>query len=329
MPTADPTAMPTAELAAQRNHDADDAGTAPPRISVIIPHLNTPGLLARCLASVAAQRLDHGRVEIIVVDNGSSVPLDAVRARYPAVRFLAEPAPGPGLARNTGVAAATAPALAFTDADCRTAPGWLQAAVDAVEAAPAHPAGGDVRIDFADPRHLTGIEAFEAVFGFRQQMYIEKKHFSITANLAMARLLHAGVGPFGGIDIAEDLDWGRRAFAGGHATRYVPAMLVYHPARPDFAALERKWQRHVRHDWNAHVAAGAPAWRWRLTATALVLSVPIEALKCLTSRRLSGIGNRLRGIAMLARIRVTRAAEMLRVMSAPVESGSAFWNRQP
>ncbi len=300
-----------------------------PRVCVIIPHLNTPELLARCLASVTAQRLDHGSVEIIVVDNGSTVPLDTVRANYPAVRFLTEPAPGPGLARNTGVAAATAATLAFTDADCRAAPGWLQAAVDAVESTPGHPVGGDVRIDFADPHHLTGIEAFEAVFGFRQQMYIEKKHFSITANLAMARALHSRIGPFGGIDIAEDLDWGRRAHAAGHATRYVPAMMVYHPARPDFAALERKWQRHVRHDWNAHVAAGSPAWRWRLTALALVLSVPVETLKFLTSRRLSGIGNRLRGMTMLARIRIARAAEMQRVMEAPTESGASFWNRQP
>ena len=41
-----------------------------PRVSVIIPHLNTPELLVRCLQSVAGQRIDYGWFEIIVVDNG-------------------------------------------------------------------------------------------------------------------------------------------------------------------------------------------------------------------------------------------------------------------
>lgn len=301
-----------------------------PRVSVIIPHLNTPESLGRCLASITDQRLDRGHAQIIVVDNGSSVSLDAVRARFPGVAFASEPRPGPGLARNHGVGLAAAPVLAFIDADCRAAPGWLQTAVDAVEADPARAiVGGDIRIDFADPARLTAIEAYEAVFGFRQQMYIEKKHFSVTANLAMARPVHGVVGDFAGIDTAEDLDWGQRAHAMGFAIRYLPAMRVYHPARPDNAALESKWQRHARHDWNAHVAGGRPSWRWQARAAAMVVSLPVEALKLFTSNRISGAANRLAGVTALARIRWFRATEMLRVMSAPTESGADFWNRNP
>ena len=299
---------------------------ATPRVSVIIPHLNTPDALRRCLASVVAQRIDHGTMEIIVVDNGSRDPVTAVAAAFPGVRLLHEPCPGPGPARNRGVAAARAGIVAFIDADCRAAPGWLQAAVDAIATDPDRGVfGGDIRIDFGDPRALTGIEAYEAVFGFRQQMYISKKHFSVTANLAMARQVHARVGPFAGIDLAEDLDWGQRAHAAGFTTRYVPAMLVYHPARPAFAALAAKWQRHIRHDWNA---ARGKTWRWRARAAALVASLPVEAVKLLASDRIGGIGNRLRGIGVLARIRGYRAAEMLRVMSAPA-GGATHWNRQP
>ncbi len=309
--------------------DGGDDGSAGPRASVIIPHLNTPELLARCLGSVAAQRLDSGDFEIIVVDNGSRVSLDAVRAAFPQVRWLAEPQPGPGLARNCGIAAARSTTLAFIDADCRAAPGWLQTAVDAVEAAPDRAVvGGDVRIDFVDPEQLTGIEAYEAVFGFRQQMYIETKHFSVTANLAMARSVHAEVGPFGDIAIAEDLDWGRRAHAAGYPTRYRPDMLVFHPARSDFAALTRKWQRHIRHDWHEHRDLGRGGWRWRLRAAAMVASVPVEAIKLFRSRRLAGLANRLRGCVVLARIRAFRAAEMLRVMAGSGDAATV-WNRQP
>ncbi len=305
---------------------ARPAGGEAPRVSVIIPHLNTPDALRRCLASVTAQRIDGGTFEIIVVDNGSRMPIAPVIDAFSGVQLLHEPVPGPGPARNRGIAAAAAPIVAFIDADCRAAPGWLQAAIDAVATDPERAVvGGDIRIDFGDPHRLTGIEAYEAVFGFRQRMYITGRHFSVTANLAMARRVHAVVGPFAGIDRAEDLDWGQRAHAAGFTTRYLPAMLVYHPARPAFAALAAKWQRHIRHDWNA---ASDHSWRWRARAAALVASVPVEALKLLTSDRISGIGNRLRGIAILARIRGYRAAEMLRVMAAPA-GGATLWNRQP
>lgn len=297
---------------------------AAPRVSVIIPHLNTPEALARCLASVTAQTLDQGRAEIIVVDNGSRVPLDSVKAAFPAIAWLAEPEPGPGPARNRGIATAGATTLAFIDADCRAAPGWLQAAVDSVAKDPQRAVvGGDIRIDFADPARLTGIEAYEAVFGFRQKMYIEDKRFSVTANLAMARSVHAAVGPFAGIALAEDLDWGQRAHAAGYPTRYVPEMLVWHPARPTLQALEAKWKRHIRHDWNDF---RGPRWRWQARAAAVLLSIPVEAPKLLLSDRLSGLGNRLRGIGVLAHIRLFRAAEMLRVMRATSDDAD-YWNR--
>jgi glycosyltransferase involved in cell wall biosynthesis len=298
------------------------------RVSVIIPHLNTPALLTRCLTSVVDQRLDHGAVEIIVVDNGSTTDMSAVHAAFPTVRFLAEPAPGPGLARNRGIAAARGRTLAFIDADCRAAPGWLQAAVTAVEAEPGSGLfGGDIRIDFADPARPTGIEAFEAVFGFRQNLYIETKHFSVTANLAMAPAVHAAVGGFAGIDKAEDFEWGRRAHAMGFTTRYRPEMRVYHPAREDFAALCTKWRRLIRHEWNAHRAAGGSPWSWRARAAALVVAVPVEAGRFVGSDRISGLGNRWRGALVLARIRWFRAREMLRIMAGPEDM--AVWNRSP
>ena len=307
---------------------ASKTGDSRPRVSVVIPHLNTPDLLARCLASVAAQTLDHGDFEIIVVDNGSRTPLDAVKAEFPDVRFMAEPAPGPGLARNRGIAAARAPVLAFIDADCRAAPGWLQAAVDAVESeADRAVIGGDVGIETADAHCFTPVEAYERVFGFRQKMYIEKRHFSVTANLAMSAAVPPRVGPFGGVDIAEDLDWGQRAHAAGYPTRFLPDMQVWHPARADFAALARKWQRHISHDYRDHVESGRPNWRWQARAALMLVSIVPDALRTLVSPRLSGFANRWRAITMLARIRSFRGREMRNVAKHVPASGADFWNR--
>ncbi|MEI6417997.1 MAG: glycosyltransferase [Sphingomonadales bacterium] len=297
---------------------------AAPVISVIIPHLNAPDKLQLCLASVLSQQLPAGRFEVIVVDNGSRTPLTDVQAAFPAVRFLHEARPGPGLARNTGVAAARGPLLAFIDADCVAAPGWLAAAHNA--ASRGQIAGGEVTIAAVDPARMSSIEAFESVFGFRQKMYIETKHFSVTANLAMPRHCHDRVGPFGGIDIAEDLDWGQRAHAMGLVLTFRPDMQVWHPARPDFAALCRKWQRHIHHDWNSHRAAAAPAWRWWRQAAMVAASPLVDSVRMLTSSRLAGAGNRLRGLWMLFRIRWWRAGMMLRIMYQPAGDVN-FWNR--
>ena len=296
------------------------------RVSVIIPHFNMPDALERCLISVEAQALD-GAVEIIVVDNGSrQMPTDVV-ATHPGVILLSEPTPGPGPARNAGVAVARAAVLAFIDADCRAGDGWLKAAVEAVEAGgTCAVVGGDVRIDFVDPEHLTPVEAFEAVFAYRQSMYIEKQGFSGTGNLAMHRSVHEAVGPFAGIGIAEDRDWGRRASASGYRPVYVPAMRIYHPARTDVASLTMKWRRHVAHDWAEHRAAGRPLWRWLLKAALMPASVIVDGGRLLFSERLSGLANKMSGLAVLAKIRLLRCTEMLRVIGATGEDAATHWH---
>lgn len=303
----------------------DDRGG--PRAAVIIPHLNQPEALARCLASVTGQRLDHGWFEVVVVDNGSRSLPDAVMAAYPSVRLLVEPTPGPGPARNTGVAATTAQLLAFIDADCRAEDGWLQAAIDAVEPdLERNVVGGDVRIDFVNGDTLSSAEAYEAVFAYRQKMYIGKERFSGTGNLAMGRAVYERVGPFGGIDIAEDRDWGQRACALGFPARYVEAMRIYHPARPDFDSLALKWRRHVAHQYAEHRGHKRPTWLWYARAAAVAASIPISGAQLLVSDRLHGAANRIRGLGMLARTRLFRAAEMVRAVSQP--SQAAGWNRE-
>ncbi len=300
---------------------------ADPVVSVVIPHFNMPEALARCLDSVVSQQLDGG-AEIIVVDNGSRALPEAVVARYPGVRLLSETTPGPGPARNTGVAAARAPILAFIDADCRAEQGWLQAAVDCVRAGGNRAVvGGDVRIDFVNPACLTPLESYEAVFAYRQKLYIQQQGFSGTGNLAMHRDVHATVGPFAGIGVAEDRDWGQRASAAGYRPLYCEAMRIYHPARTDMAELWRKWQRHIAHDWASHRASGRSLFPWIVKAGLMPASVVVDGLRMLGSSRIDGFANRARGLGVLARTRLMRAAEMLRVISAHDEDASTHWQK--
>jgi glycosyltransferase involved in cell wall biosynthesis len=310
--------------------DPRGGGDGRPRVSIIIPHLNTPDLLVRALQSVASQHLDHGWFEIIVVDNGSRLPLGPIATAWPDVRFLVERTPGPGPARNHGIAAARADRLAFVDADVRVCPGWLQAGVDALDADPSGPIGGDVRIDIGGKRRLSGVEAFECVFSFRQRRYIERERYSVTANLMMTRAVFDAVGPFGGLDTAEDADFGRRAHALGHRTRYVPAMRALHPPRASMEEMRRKWRRLSSHAHVAHSRAGGSPMAWRMKAVAVALSGPAHAPRMLVSRRIRGLGNRLRGLGFLLGIRWARALDMLslaREAAAVGEPLAMNWNR--
>ena len=95
-----------------------------PRITVVVPALDEEAVLGRCLASLAEQRTS-GRVEVVVVDNGSTDATAEVARRHGA-RVLHEPRPGVCHARQRGLLAATGEIVVSTDADTTFAPGWLQ-----------------------------------------------------------------------------------------------------------------------------------------------------------------------------------------------------------
>ena len=298
-----------------------------PEISVVIPHLNQPDFLRRCLASLRDQK-NAPPHEIIVVDNGSPAPPEALCAEFGA-RLLHQPAPGPGLARNAGVEAARAPILAFIDADCHADPGWLAAIAARFSAPDIEILGGDVRISRDDTASLTMLEAYESVYAYRMEEYIRRQGFTGTGNLAIRRTVFDAVGPFGGIGIAEDRDWGQRARAMGHVTRYAPEMRVHHPARPTFADLALKWDRQTAHDF-ARMAPGASGRLKWLARTAAVAGSPApEIVRILRSDRVEGPRARSLAFAGLVRIRLHRARRMLMLgLGSDPATMSDSWNRR-
>jgi GT2 family glycosyltransferase len=286
---------------------SDTAAAGGPQVAVIVPHYNDVVRLVQCLEALAPQLSPE--VELVVVDNGSTEDLTPARAALPGVRIVTERAKGAALARNRGVAETTAPVLAFLDSDCRPAPDWL-AAVRATAAR----GEGDVfggRIDVFDetPPPRSGAEAFEAVFAFDWRAYIERKGFTVTANMVTRRAVFAAVGPFTD-GLSEDLDWCRRATAQGFRLRAAPNLRVGHPSRSDWAALRRKWLRLTREAW-ATDGTGRPL-RWGLRALAMLPSAVVHLPKVLASPCLDSPGERLRGAATLLRLRALRMAWMLR-----------------
>ncbi len=297
-------------------------------ISVIIPHLNQPEALARGLEALRLQQGMSQPPEIIVVDNGSRELPTEICSRFENVLLLSQPIPGPGPARNMGVAASHGDILAFVDADCVAAPDWLATIEQHFAAAPdATVLGGDVRILQQNPNRPTMIEAYESVFAFRMKKYIQEKGFTGGGNLAVRAWVFRKVGNFLGINIAEDTEWGQRASSMGYRVRYEPKMIVHHPARRNFAELTEKWDRHISHDLEEVRQHRDWTSRWLLRALGVLVSPVAEVPRILLSDRLRGPRARCLAIVGVTRIRLYRAGAMLAALNSGSAGAAARWNR--
>lgn len=98
---------------------AEASPPLPPLVSVIVPVFDVEEYLEECLASVRAQ--SHERLEILLVDDGSTDRSPAIAERHaaedPRVRIVRQANAGLGAARNTGIRHATGDYLCFVDSD--------------------------------------------------------------------------------------------------------------------------------------------------------------------------------------------------------------------
>ena len=106
-----------------------------PLVSVIIPAHNQARYLAESIESALAQA--GPRVEVIVVDDGSTDDTPAIARRHPQVTLIRQPNAGVSAARNAGFAASRGDLVVFLDGDDRLMPGALEAGARELADAPA------------------------------------------------------------------------------------------------------------------------------------------------------------------------------------------------
>ena len=278
----------------------------PPSVSVIIPHYNDLAGLNACLDALAKQRdISRNSYEIIVCDNDSPFEFtEIVRLVDGRARLVQTKDRGAGPARNEAVKHAKGQWLAFTDSDCVPDKNWLANGIAHLD--PHTVIGGRMLVSVESESALTGAEAFERVFAFNNQRYVERENFSVTANLFCAKACFESVGPFR-TQVSEDKDWCHRAAALGYSLRYEPTAVVSHPARQSFQSLIKKWARIDLETYNlAMEKSSGSNLRWMFRAWLLPFSIAPHSVVCLRSRSISGVKTRMLAIGTLIRLRMWR-----------------------
>ena len=201
-----------------------------PEVTVVIPVRDRHAELARCLAGLS----DVQRV--IVVDDGSRDPA-AIRSAAAATGAQVVSRPvngGPAAARNTGLAAAQTPLVAFLDSDCVPEPGWLDALLPHF----ADPAVGAVAPRIvpheAGRTWLARYEGASSTLDMGQRPSIVRPGSRVPYVPGAALVVRkeaAGTGFAEDMRVGEDVDFVWRLGASGWRVRYEPAAAMGHQHR--------------------------------------------------------------------------------------------------
>lgn len=217
-----------------------------PFLSIIIPTYNRPERLASCLAAIANLNYPRDRFEVIVVDDGSKMPLDRVVTPLQdkiQIKLLRQENAGPAAARNRGAKEAQGEFLAFTDDDCQPLPDWLEQFAASLATSPEAMIGGKTINALVNNPYST---ASQKLIDYLYEYYNPAKGkaaFFASNNIAMSK---SGFDNLGGFDVsfplaaAEDRDFCDR-WQQNYPMVYTPEAQVNHYHQLSLASF---WKQH-------------------------------------------------------------------------------------
>jgi glycosyltransferase involved in cell wall biosynthesis len=203
-------------------------------MSIVIPTYRRPAPLTRCLAALAELDYPRQRFEVVVVDDGGGVPLDAciepVRRRLD-VRLIVQRNAGPATARNTGASQARGRFLAFTDDDCAPAPRWLAEMATHLAQAPDRLVGGHTLNVLRDNLYSAASQALiDYIYAYYNADPADAKFFA-SNNFALSTQRYWEIGGFDThmpLAAGEDRDFCDRWLRRGNRMIYAPRAVIHH-----------------------------------------------------------------------------------------------------
>lgn len=226
-----------------------------PLISVVIPTYNRPDRLEKCLQSILQLNYPHTRFEVVVVDDGSPTPLEAITAQYDsqiALRLIRQDNAGPASARNTGAAAAQGDYLAFTDDDCQVHADWLTVLAETFTQHPRALIGGQTLNALPENVYSTASQLLiDYIYHYYNSVSGEATFFA-SNNFAVPRELYQKLGGFDTsfpLAAGEDREFCDRWLQQGWPMVYAPTMVTYHAHH---LSLQRFWRQHFNYGRGAY-----------------------------------------------------------------------------
>jgi len=200
--------------------------------SVIVPTYRRPKDLAKLLEALDQQTFPKDRFQVIVVDDGGGILLDTIVAPFRRalnLTLIYQENKGPASARNNGASFSKGTFLAFTDDDCRPAPGWLKALADVLKQSPLSLCGGRT-LNALVNNHFS--QATQNLADYVYQAYKPAQNvgaFFLANNLALPRKEFLKMGGFDpSLRFGEDRELCRRWIWRHNALFFIPNALVYH-----------------------------------------------------------------------------------------------------
>ena len=211
-------------------------------VSVVIPARNAEDDIRDCIACCLDQTV--AATEIVVVDNGSSDRTASV-ATQAGARVLLEPLAGSYRARNRGWRATNADVVAFTDADCRPEPDWLQHILVPFSDPSVSGVGGEIRQAETNSLSQKWLSASDMISqaGNANHWFLP---FFATANAAYRRSVLERVDGFDEIFYSggdNDISW-RIQMTTQSKLVYEPRAVVRHMVGPGFHELTARARRY-------------------------------------------------------------------------------------
>ena len=208
------------------------------KYSLIIPVYNRPNEVDELLQSLLDQRCKD--FEIIVVEDGSSVPCTDIIEKYVQrlpVRYFTKPNSGPGQTRNFGAERSNGEYLIVLDSDCILPPGYLEAVEKELDREPADAFGGPDRAheSFSDVQKAINyaMTSFFTTGGIRGGKKKMDKFYPRSFNMGIKSDVYQALGGFSKMRFGEDIDFSIRIFKGGYRCRLFPEAWVWHKRRTD------------------------------------------------------------------------------------------------
>ncbi|MDR2086192.1 MAG: glycosyltransferase [Dysgonamonadaceae bacterium] len=220
--------------------------------SVIIPVYNRPNEVEELLCSL--ERQTYKNFEVIIVEDGSSIPCEAVVRKYAAsfpIQYFYKPNSGPGLSRNFGAGKSKGDYLIFFDSDCIIPENYLKEVETQLSCFQVDAFGGPDKADKTFSKIQKAINysmtSFFTTGGIRGDKKRMDKFHPRSFNLGIRKSVFEALEGFSAMRFGEDIDLSIRLMKAGYHTCLFSEAWVYHKRRTG-------WKKFFKQVYNSGVA---------------------------------------------------------------------------